>query len=159
MNIHHRPYRGQTTEWQTPPEILSALGPFDDDPAIAGATDGLTREWSGFIWLNPPYGPEVGLWLARLVKHGRGLALVFARTETRWFREWVWDHATALLFLHGRPHFYKDGQRAKGNSGGPLVIAAYGNEASDRLVRAKLDGNLVRDWAALDRLATEEEGR
>jgi hypothetical protein len=29
---HHRPYRGQTDEWLTPPEIIAALGQFDLDP-------------------------------------------------------------------------------------------------------------------------------
>ena len=148
MNIHHRPYRGATSEWQTPPEILAALGPFDDDPALPGATDGLTRFWHGFIWLNPPYGPEVGAWLGRLAAHGSGgIALIFARTETRWFVEFVWSYASALLFLHGRPHFYRDGKRARGNSGGPLVLVAYGIEAERRLTKCILPGTLITDWS------------
>jgi hypothetical protein len=28
--------------------------------------------------------------------HGDGIALVFARTETSMFRNWVWPHAAAL---------------------------------------------------------------
>ena len=146
MNIHHAPHHGATTEWQTPPEILLALGPFDDDPAQPGATDGLTREWHGFVWLNPPYGPEVGVWLAKLAVHRHGIALVLASTETLWFATNVWARASALLFMHGRPHFYRDGQRAKGGSGGPLVLVAYGDEARRRLHSTSIIGTLVTKW-------------
>jgi hypothetical protein len=146
MNIHHAPHHGASTEWETPPEILAALGQFDDDPARAGLTDGLTRAWRGLVWLNPPYGPEIGQWLAKLAEHGSGVALIFARTETRWFVEFVWNFASALLFLHGRPHFYRDGVRAKGNSGGPLVLVSYGIEAQRRLEKCGLLGTLITDW-------------
>lgn len=140
---HHRPHDGNSHEWFTPPEILKALGPFDDDPCRPGIHDGLDRKWRGFVWLNPPYGPHVGTWLARLADHGKGIAIVFARTETRWFFETVWDRADALLFLRGRLHFYRNGQRAKYNAGGPSVLIGYGEQAVWRLRSAVLDGKLV----------------
>ena len=145
MSGHQRPYQGKSDEWQTPPEILTALGPFDDDVASAGRKDGLTRQWRGFVWCNPPYGPEVEKWIGKMWGHGNGIALVFARTETRWFRD-VWHRAHALLFLYGRLHFYKNGNRAKGNSGAPSVLIAYGQEAVDRLRKCKLPGAFVRNW-------------
>jgi len=33
---HEAPVKGATNEWYTPPYILEALGPFDDDPAMPG---------------------------------------------------------------------------------------------------------------------------
>lgn len=125
MNIHCKPNIGATNEWETPPEILTELGPFDDDPCRPDRIDGLTRHWNGLVWLNPPYGPEVGSWLHKLATHGNGIALVFARTETHWFIKQVWRRATSLRFIHGRLHFYSNGVRAKGNAGGPSVLVAY----------------------------------
>ena len=143
--VYQRPHRGATAEWHTPPEILKALGPFDDDPCVPGRDDGLKRSWRGLVWLNPPYGPETGAWLAKLADHGEGIALVFARTDTKWFWETVWGRASALLFLRGRPHFYLEGKRAKGNSGGAMVCVAYGLKARARLCRSNL-GAFVESW-------------
>ncbi len=140
---HHRPHNGVSHEWFTPPEILQALGPFDDDPCQPGSTDGLVRAWHGFVWLNPPYGPHVGKWLLRLADHHNGIAIVFARTETQWFFDHVWESANGLLFLKGRIHFYRNGQRAKHNSGGPSVLVGYGKCAVNRLTNCQLPGYYI----------------
>jgi hypothetical protein len=104
----------------------------------------LVRSWSGRVWLTPPYGPETTLWLAKLAKHGDGIAIVFARTETRFFFRWVWPHATALLFLRGRLHFHRgDGKRAAANSGGPSVLIAYGDANAVALRVCGLEGAWV----------------
>lgn len=156
---HARAYRGATDDWLTPPNIIQALGEINLDPCAAPdpkpwatasihytapAQDGLSLPWSGFVFVNPPYGPATGTWLARLAEHGRGIALTFARTETRMFRDHVWRKADSLLFLFGRPHFHRpDGSRATGNSGGPVVLIAYGAEAVQRLELSGLDGHVV----------------
>ena len=148
---HTRPNRGASVEWETPPEILAALGPFDDDPCLPGHTNGLSRPWRGFVWLNPPYTRDLGLWLARLAAHpDGGIALVFARTETRIFWDEVWKKATALLFLMGRPHFYQHGERAKGNSGGPVCLVGYGQIATRRLATTRLRGAYISFWEPRD---------
>lgn len=157
MSGHQRPYRGATDEWLTPPEIVQALGPFDLDPCspihrpwgtahnhFTVQDDGLESPWSGRVWLNPPYGPEMGKWLAKLRKHGLGTALIFARTETRIFFEEVWPHAFALLFLKGRLHFYNvAGERAPFNSGAPSVLVAYGDYDARRLANSGLEGKFI----------------
>jgi hypothetical protein len=149
---------GATVDWLTPPEILRPLGFFDLDPCACAhqpwdtawehftrADDGLAQAWRGRVWLNPPYGAETGKWLAKLAEHGDGIALVFARTETRMFFESVWPVAHAVLFLAGRPHFYlPSGDRAKGNSGGPVVLIAYGLKNAHALETCGLQGKFVR---------------
>lgn len=90
-----RPNTGESNSWLTPPEIIAALGTFDLDPcACVGQPwstaethlyprdDGLSAPWVGRVWLNPPYGPATARWLQRLARHGDGIALIFARTET-----------------------------------------------------------------------------
>jgi hypothetical protein len=160
LTSHQRPHRGATDVWLTPPHIIDAVGPFDLDPCAAvdqpwrtaerqltEAEDGLTEKWSGFVWCNPPFGPEASRWLERMASHRNGIALVPARTETRWFVDWVWRSADSILFLHGRPHFHHpDGTRGKANSGAPICLIAYGQTASQRIRRCHLAGTLVRTW-------------
>lgn len=136
----HQSARMKSDTWLTPPEIITALGRFDLDPCCPSsmpwrtadrcyskATDGLKAQWFGRVWLNPPYSRDAVTWLRRMAAHGDGIALVFARTETEWFFETVWDAATAVLFLKGRIHFhYENGDRAEANAGAPSVLAAYG---------------------------------
>lgn len=155
MGSHHSSNAGTTT-WLTPPHILEALGEFDLDPCAAPEwptatthytlpTDGLENPWFGRVWLNPPYGNEAWTWLDRLADHGRGTALIFARTETAGFVEQVWGKATALLFLHGRLHFhYPDGTRARANSGAPSVLVAYGEQDAYMLRKSGLKGTYLR---------------
>lgn len=160
MSSHQRPVRGATDVWLTPPEIIDALGPFDLDPCAAvgqpwdTATrhltiedDGLAHDWHGFVWCNPPFGPEAGKWLDRMAEHRDGIALVPARTETRWFIRAVWSSADAVLFLHGRPHFHRpDGTRGKANSGAPIALIGYGARAVETLRACSLTGTLVSGW-------------
>ena len=158
MGGHHA-REAKTHTWLTPPEILRALGTFDLDPCAAPdprpwptarqhitlPMDGLGAPWRGRVWLNPPYGPHVGRWLRKLAGHGRGTALVFARTETTWFTPYVWESADAALFLYGRLHFHRpDGLRAIENAGGPSVLVAYGANDSDVLQTCGLRGKFVR---------------
>ena len=139
-----------TDSWITPRFLIERLGPFDLDPCASipqpwpcAAREftiddhGLLKPWHGFVWLNPPYGKALGAWLNRLAMHGNGIALVFARTETRAFFENVWGKASLLLFVRGRLTFARpDGSEAPlgHNSGGPSVLIGYGDEARHRLL-------------------------
>lgn len=151
----HQSHRARTTTWLTPPHIIDALGPFDLDPCAAPGwvtadrhltlpTDGLAADWSGRVWLNPPYGREVWEWLAKLADHGDGIALTFARTETAGFVREVWGKADAVMFLHGRLHFHRaDGTRAAANSGAPSCLVAYGVRNVEALALCGLPGTLT----------------
>jgi hypothetical protein len=156
----HQSARMISDTWLTPPSIIDALGPFDLDPCaapeprpwptatrhIARPEDGLAAPWMGRVWLNPPYSREAVAWMRRLARHGSGTALVFARTETAWFVETVWQRASAVLFLHGRIHFhYADGTRAQANAGAPSCLVAYSAYDAYRLEADALDlGTLIR---------------
>lgn len=155
MGSHHSA-RADTTTWLTPPHVYQALGEFDLDPCAAPGwptarrhiilpEDGLTTPWHGRVWLNPPYGAEAWTWLDRLAEHGRGTALIFARTETAGFVEQVWGKATAVKFLHGRLHFHRpDGTRARANAGAPSVLVAYGLQDAHILEASDLPGAFLR---------------
>jgi len=148
--------------WLTPPWILDALGDFDLDPCaaplprlrptaarhITRPDNGLSATWHGRIWLNPPYSREAVRWITKLADHGEGTALVFARTETSWFVNQVWQRASSLLFLHGRVRFLTaDGTPYHDNAGAPSVLAAYGQRDADILARCGLAGTYVPAWS------------
>jgi len=154
----HQSARAETTTWLTPPWVINALGEFDLDPCAAPSPrpwptarrhielpeDGLAAEWSGRVWLNPPYSFEAWKWLAKLADHGRGTALIFARTETEGFVRTVWRRASGILFLHGRLHFhYPDGTEAAANSGAPSCLVAYGPDDAEALQNSPLAGSFV----------------
>jgi len=147
-----------TDEWLTPPEIIEALGPFDLDPCFLEnrpwdtakthytiKDNGLWKPWFGRIWLNPPYGKDTAVWLEKLVNHGNGIALIFARTETKMFFKYVWDAADTVLFIRGRLGFYRsDGTLPmKSGSGGPSVLIAYGSENAKILENSNIDGKFI----------------
>ena len=152
--------------WLTPPEILRPLGRFDLDPCaapeprpwptadrhIARPADGLNSPWTGRVWLNPPYS-AASAWVGRLAGHGCGTALIFARCETKWFADYVWARASALLFLEGRVGFLRANGRPGGprghNATAPSVLVAYGIPDADALEASGIRGAFIRDWRLL----------
>jgi len=164
----HQQTIGKSQVHLTPRWILDALGPFDLDPCAATvrpwdcaarnlteADDGLSAEWAGLVWLNPPFDQrQVGLWIRKLARHDNGIALLHARTETDWF-EPIWQDATLILFLGKRVTFCKPdgspctvtnartGKVSVANSGAPVVLAAFGEAAADRLRKSNLPGAYV----------------
>ena len=103
-------FSSNTGDWYTPPEIVEAVrelfGIIDLDPcsnsheapnvpALVHFTredDGLSREWFGRVYVNPPYGKGIGPWIEKVrEEHEAGrvtaaVVLVKAATDTRWFR-------------------------------------------------------------------------
>ena len=158
--------RGEQTtdDWITPKELIDALGPFDLDPCASESQpwpcarasytvkdDGLSREWQGMVWMNPPYGKNTAIWLKTLANYGNGIALVFGRTETTMFFDAVWGKASAILFIRGRLTFHRpDGTRGESNSGGPSVLIAYGKAAAERLFANRHLGH----WVSLNPMVT-----
>lgn len=144
-------------EWLTPPEILKALGEFDLDPCAPivrpwktahthfnKEDDGLKLPWSGRVFCNPPYGSKTGVWLARCAQHKNAVALIFARTETKDWKEHVWGKAHSILFIYGRLYFHHvDGTKAKANSGAPSALISYNWQNTEVLKECGIAGKLV----------------
>lgn len=153
----HQSAAAASDTWLTPPHITAPLGVFDLDPCAAlenprwvcerfytVADNGLNQPWTGRVWCNPPYGAKTAAWLARCADHGNAVALVFARTETDMFFEYVWQRANALLFLRGRLHFYfPHGRASPTNAGGPSVLVAYGVSNAAALERCGIPGKFI----------------
>lgn len=113
-------------EWLTPSSVVSrveeVLGEISLDPCAAShaspavpaearfteAEDGLAHAWSGTVYMNPPYGRGIDRWVEKLVEEyedgavSKAVALLPARTDTRWFRRL---RPYPRCFLHGRLTF------------------------------------------------------
>ncbi len=129
----------RTVEWYTPAYITDALGHFDLDPCspinrprdIADrhfdiVDDGLTQPWKGRVWLNPPYDKDaIASWLMKLAQHRNGVALVFARTDTLWFQQYVWPLASGVFFFQGRLKFVDQFGKSDNAAGAPSCLISY----------------------------------
>lgn len=150
-----------TDEWWTPKWILDALPPFDLDPCapVGGPLyrhcplwwtkldDGLSKPWFGHVWLNPPYSAPLA-WMKRMADHGDGVALIFARTETRWWQDHVFGHADQVLFVRSRIKFVKPDGTVGATAPAPSALCGYGDWAVEALRsavdRGFIPGHLVR---------------
>lgn len=79
-----------------------------------------------------------------MAQHGNGISLIFARTDTAAFHDYVWPHVDALLFLRGRITFLRpDLSSPIANSGAPSVLLAYGDHNADLLRTCGLTGHYI----------------
>lgn len=146
-----------TDVWLTPPSMISSLGLFDLDPccpanlpwktaenfySLENNQNGLELSWNGRIWLNPPYSNWVPF-LEKLKNHNNGIALIFARTETKGFFDHVWNDADSILFLKRRVKFVKADLSGGGASTAPSVLIAYGKSNTEALKQSGLEGKLI----------------
>lgn len=141
----------------TPPPILEQLGQFDLDPCspinrpwdtakkhYTIEDDGLLMPWDGRVWCNPPYGRKLGHWIEKMALHNNGIALTFARTDTRAFQNYVFPFAESLFFINGRVKFYDaNGNQSKSNGGAPSVLISYGEYNAEVLSECNISGHHV----------------
>lgn len=155
----------KSVEWYTPKWIFDELGlsfdldpssPFDFNTFVPAQTkytifdDGLSREWFGRVWLNPPYGPDTSFWMRRLIDHGNGIALVFSRTDAEWCQQ-AMRASSAMLFLSGRIAFVPGHENAHkaDRAGAGTVFFAFGNECADALQKMASRGYYIRNGDAV----------
>lgn len=69
--------------------------------------DGLSREWTGVCWMNPPYGRKIKFWIQKAWEESQKgstvVCLVPARTDTGWWHDYCMKGK--IRFLRGRLKF------------------------------------------------------
>ena len=132
-------YSSGTEEWATPQAFFDELDAefnFTLDPCASAENakcstyftktlDGLKQDWGSHrVFCNPPYGRTMRNWSRKCYEASQGGALVVllahARTDTRWFHEWVYRKAQ-LRFVKGRLKFGDGRQSAPF----PSLVAIY----------------------------------
>ena len=72
--------------------------------------DGLSKKWTGKVYMNPPYGRDIGRWIAKAYRSVTQkecelvVALIPSRTDTRWWHDYVMK-ADEIRFVKGRIKF------------------------------------------------------
>jgi site-specific DNA-methyltransferase (adenine-specific) len=121
MNVH---FSSKSDEWATPQDLFDKLNTiyhFNLDPCSTPENakcenhftiddNGLIQDWNGRVFMNPPYGREISKWVKKAsdeVKKGNAelvVALLPARTDTRWFHEYIYNKAE-IRFIKRRIKF------------------------------------------------------
>jgi len=110
------------------------------DPWIDAEENALTAEWHQCIdtqlptrttnmsvWMNPPWGRQVGRFIKRAYEQCKKHRLVVvcllpATTDTKYWRDWVWK-ASEVRFVTGRLHFVRDdGHTGPAPKGAAVVV-------------------------------------
>jgi phage N-6-adenine-methyltransferase len=154
-------------EWFTPAEYIelarSVLGDIDLDPAshqqaqqtiratqyFTKAEDGLTKQWYGRLWLNPPYAqPLIAHFVSKMVTERSAghvtaaIMLTHNYTDTAWFHEAA-AIADAICFMRGRVKFHElDGEIAAPTQGQAFFY--FGSEAKNFAKQFRSIGFVVR---------------
>lgn len=151
----------ETPEWYTPRHIIERVitffGEIDldpcsnshEDPNVPARTlyakedDGLAQQWHGRVYMNPPYGSEIGKWTAKLVESYQredieeAIALVPGRIDTAWFQP-LYEHL--ICNIRGRLQF---GEALTG-APFPSVIVYLGERVADFIEAFAAFGPIVR---------------
>lgn len=129
-------------EWYTPVEYINSakivMGDIDLDPAsndfsqtqikakkyFTSRNCGLSKEWLGKVWLNPPYSRGLlDKFIEKLVSEvnvEEYICLTNSSTDTRWCHL-LMDDANAMCLTKGRISFLNEnGLKSKGNSRGQI---------------------------------------
>ena len=161
MNTSFERGKDRTDEWYTPKHIIDSLtcagANFELDPCtfvnppyqIAKNTfnkyqDGLTKDWFGNVWCNPPYSTFlIKKFIAKLASHGNGIALIFNRMDNSLWHELIFPNADAILILRGRLRFMNIDGVVSDPAGCGSVLVAFGKENAECLERCGIDGKFI----------------
>lgn len=139
-------FSSKTDDWATPQEFFDSLNDefslfWDVCASHTNAKlplywtreeDGLAASWRGKrVWMNPPYGREIGKWIAKAATGGAELCvcLLPARTDTKWFHTHILNNPRAeVRFVKGRLKFGGAANAAPF----PSMIVIFRGDADDR---------------------------
>jgi phage N-6-adenine-methyltransferase len=118
MSVH---FSSKTDLWSTPQDLFDLLNNefgFEIDVCATEENakckkfytkndDGLSQPWLGNVWMNPPYGREIGLLMKKANEASEEgatvVCLVPARTDTNWWHQYAIHHE--VRFIKGRLKF------------------------------------------------------
>ena len=121
MTINQGLMTSNTDLWSTPRDFFddyNAIYHFDVDVCATAENalcakfyspedNGLSKEWHGVCWMNPPYGREIGKRMKKAYEsslHGATVVcLVPARTDTAWWHDYAMKGN--IEFIRGRLKF------------------------------------------------------
>lgn len=131
-------FSSKSEEWATPQDFFEQIDKefhFNLDACATAENakcdkyytkeqDGLSQEWDGIIWCNPPYGRSIGMWVKKAYESKATVVLLVpARTDTKWFHDYVLGKAE-VRFVKGRLKF----GGCKNSAPFPSMLVVYRKE-------------------------------
>lgn len=146
ISVH---FSSETDLWATPQEFFDKLNRifrFETDVCanhenakcasfFTPEQNGLSQEWTGVCWMNPPYGRAIGEWVEKAYRSAKEngatvVCLLPARVDTRWWHDYC---------AKGEVHFCKGRLKfgdAKNSAPFPSAVVVFRPCVSDVLVNA-----------------------
>jgi hypothetical protein len=134
-----------TDDYYTPAWIFDELGLYFDldvasppggppfvpcDRYYTQLEDGLSSEWFGRVWMNPPFSNPAP-WVHRWLEHGNGVALLPMAKGSRWL-DTLWNSDAGLVVTR-RVRFHRGDTTTEISF--PTAIWAIGKGNLDALAR------------------------
>lgn len=118
-------FSSNSDEWATPQDFFDRLNEefhFNLDPCalpenakcskyFTPKSNGLSQNWGGYVtFCNPPYGRKIYEWVKKCYDESRKpdttvVLLIPARTDTKYFHEFIYHKAKEIRFIKGRLKF------------------------------------------------------
>jgi phage N-6-adenine-methyltransferase len=154
--VNHGLFLSEHQAWETPNDIFDELNRVFNftldvcanennhklDNYYSIKEDGLSQDWEGSCYMNPPYGREIGNWIKKAyeesLKGAKVVALIPARTDTNWF-QYCWK-ADYLYFIKGRVKFLQNG-KSIGSATFPSVIVIWNHKEE---IKLNFEGRLIK---------------
>jgi len=152
MSMNKGMYSSNTPEYETPDDLferLDAIFDFDLDPCASDDNfkcpnyftkedDGLKKPWFGNVFVNPPYGQEIGKWVERSYYQAvtnpdvkTVVMLIPSRTDTKYWHDYVM-RSHLIYFIRGRLKF----SNMKNSAPFPSAIVVFKESQSSTKIRS-----------------------
>lgn len=149
MNISFEQANNRTDEWYTPKWLLDILGDFDLDPCApvhreydfakhhyTKLDDGLSKEWFGRVWCNPPYNSKLlSPFMEKMAEHANGIALLFNRMDNSLWHDVIFPYADSIFILKGRLKFCRYGIETNHSAGCGSILIAW-DKYNDKILKS-----------------------
>ena len=150
-------FSSKTGEWDTPQSLIDDLKTvFDFDIDVCADRpnvcdfyynedeDGLSQEWNGLAWMNPPYGRNFGDWVKKARYQNTKnnctvVCLLPSRTDTRWWHDNV-KYASVIVLMKGRLKFGE----ATNSAPFPSALVVFGELTINQYLKLAEYGMVVR---------------
>ncbi len=97
--------------------------------------NGLTAEWKGFVYCNPPFSQKE-IWIKKMIEHGNGILILPERLSAPWGAPLV--STAGAYFVMGKKINFLGGSSS--NNLGSILIP-FGKEAVKRIENSGLPGH------------------
>jgi phage N-6-adenine-methyltransferase len=159
MKLNQGMFTSASDEWETPQDFFDGVNAayhFNLDVCATHANakcgryftkeqDGLSKEWNGTCWMNPPYGREIALWVRKAYESSLEpgtvvVCLLPARTDTKWWHDYVIAHAGSIRFIRGRLKF-----SGKDRAPFPSALVVFGGVPDKSADYKLIEGAVTND--------------